>query len=80
MTSGASNWNPAKYQVPVKKGLLVQYDPETDILTLWNGTPASNGSSIAKDLVVFYDEEDTPQIVTLENAAALLLPLLGKAG
>ena len=80
MTSGASNWNPTKSQVPVKKGLLVQYDPETDILTLWNGTPASNGSSIAKDLVVFYDEEDTPQIVTLENAAALLLPLLGKAG
>ena len=43
MTSGASNWNPTKSQVPVKKGLLVQYDPETDILTLWNGTPASNG-------------------------------------
>lgn len=75
----SANWNPAKYQAPAKKELLVQYDPETDILTLWNGTPASNGSSVAEDLMVFYDEEDTPQIVTLENAAALLLPLLGQA-
>ena len=72
----ASNWNPAKYPIPPKKELQIEYDRETDILTLWNGVPASNGSSVAHDLMVFFDEDDDPQIVTLENAAALLRPYL----
>ena len=73
-----SNWNPEKYPIPPKKELLIDYDPEVDILTLWNGTPASMGSPIAEGLMVFYDEEEEgdPQIVTLENAAALLRPYL----
>ena len=58
------------------KALKVQYDPDVDILTLWNGTPASNGVDIAEDLMVFLDEEDEPQIVVLENAAELLGPYL----
>ncbi len=75
-TAKASNWNPAKYPIPPQKELLVEYDQETGTLTLWNGTPASNGSSVARDLTVFFDEEDGPQIVTLENASELLRPYL----
>ena len=59
-----------------KAALKVEYDPDVDILTLWSGTPASNGSDIAEGLMVFMDEEDEPQIVTLEGASKLLGPLL----
>ena len=74
----ASHWNPAKYPIPPEKGLLIDYDPEADILTLWNGTPASMGSPVAEGLMVFYNEEEDgdPQIVTLEGAAKLLRPYL----
>ena len=58
------------------KALIVEYHPDVDILTLWNGTPASNGWDIAKGLMVFFDEEDEPQIVTLEGASKLLEPFL----
>ena len=58
------------------KALRVEYDPDVDILTLWNGTPASNGVHIAEGLMVFLDEEDEPQIVTLEGASKLLAQLL----
>ena len=75
----ASKWNPSKYPAPAEKELVVRYDPDTDILTLWNGTPASNGSSIAQNLMVFFDEDDEAQIVTLEHASTLLLPMLEKA-
>ena len=75
----ASKWNPSKYPVPAEKELIVSYDPDMDILTLWNGTPASNGASIAQNLMVFFDEDDDAQIVTLEHASALLLPILEKA-
>ena len=71
-----SNWNPTKYSIPPSKKLCIDYDPETDILTLWTGNPASNGSDIAQDLMVFFDEEDEPQIVTLEGAKKLLRPYL----
>ncbi len=71
-----SNWNPAKYSIPPNKKLCIDYDPETDILTLWTGIPASNGFDIAQDLMVFFDEEDEPQIVTLEGAKKLLRPYL----
>ena len=73
-------WSPAKYAIPPRKELCVEYDPETDILTLWTGSPASNGSDIAQDLMVFFDEEDVPQMVTLEGAAKLLRPYLFREG
>ena len=69
-------WNPAKYPIPEEKELLVSYDPEADILVLWNGTPASNGFPIATGLMVFSDAADEPQSVVLENASKSLLPLL----
>ena len=60
----------------IQKALKVEYCPDLDILTLWNGTPASNGSAIAEGLMVFLDEEDEPQIVILEGASKLLGTLL----
>jgi hypothetical protein len=72
----ASHWNPAKYPLPQQKELQIHYDPDTDILTLGNGTPASNGWDVAEDLMVFVDDEDEPHIVTLEGAAKLLRPYL----
>lgn len=75
MTTAYSN---AQEYLPAhtEKALQVQYDPETDILTLWNEIPASNGSTIAQDLMVFFDEDDEAQSVTLEGAAKLLRPYL----
>ena len=61
MATAKSNWNPGKYQVPPDEKLVLHYGPETDVLALGNGTPASNGWSVAEGLVVFCDEEDTPQ-------------------
>ena len=75
----AKHWNPDKHPIPEEEVLRIKYDPETDILTLWSGIPASNGSSIARDLMVFFDEFDDAQIVTLEHASQLLLPLLEHA-
>ena len=59
--------------------LKIEYDLELDLLTLWTGKPASNGAHVARGLVVFYDEEDGPQIVTLEHAAEILLPYLTRS-
>lgn len=56
--------------------LRIEYDPDVDILTLWSGKTASNGTHIAEGLAMFFDEEDDPQIITLEGAAKLLLPYL----
>ena len=75
----SKQWKHGEYQMPEEKELRIEYYLETDTLTLWNGTPASNGSSIAKDLMVFFDESDDAQIVTLEHAAELLRPLLENA-
>ena len=71
-----NNWDPAKYPIPADKELVVQYDPDTDTLVLGNGTPASNGSTVARGLMVFYDDDDAPHMVTLENARSVLLALL----
>ena len=70
------NWNPKKYTIPPEKALRIEYDKDTDILTLWNGAPASNGSTIARGLMVFSDDKDDANIITLENAAELLRPYL----
>jgi hypothetical protein len=69
-----SKWNPAKRTIHPRKELCIDYDPGTDILTLWTGTPASNDSDIAQDLMMFFDEEGAPQLVTLEGSAKLLRP------
>ena len=72
----ASNWNPSKYPFPEARELQIRYDPALDILTLSDGTPASNGWDVAQDLMVFVDNDDQPHIITLEGAAKLLRPYL----
>ena len=52
--------------------LRVEYDPDTDVLTLWNGTLLSEGSPVARDLTVYVDEEELPAVVTLERASEYL--------
>ena len=72
------NSNSEQYPSLIPKPLQVQYDPGTDSLIFGNGTPASNGHTVAQCLMVFYDEDDDVQLVTLENASKLLLALRGQ--
>ena len=65
--------------------LRIDYDRETDTLWLGNGRPTPNGEDIADAVVVFSDDADRPNAVTIDHAAELLLPILtaardGKAG
>lgn len=65
--------------------LRIDYDWETDTLWLGNGLPTPNGEDIADAVVVFFDDDDRPNAVTIDHAAELLLPLLtavkdGKSG
>ena len=50
----------------------IYYDSETDILSIWNGIPASEAEDIAENLVANFD--DVGQVVgfTLEHASELL--------
>ena len=56
--------------------LRIDYDRETDTLWLGNGRPTPNGEDIADAVVVFFDDADRPNAVTIDHAAELLLPLL----
>ena len=66
----------AQNEPPEQKPLQVWYAPDLDILHLSDEQPASNGRDVAKDLMVFADNDDEPRIVTLERAAKVLLPYL----
>ena len=54
--------------------LLIGYDPESDTLSLWNGTPANYGETVAENLTAETTAEGIVTGITLENAAKLLLP------
>ena len=56
--------------------LLIGYDPESDTLSLWNGTPANYGETVAEHLTAESNAEGMVTGITLENAAKLLLPYL----
>ena len=56
--------------------LLIGYDPESDTLSLWNGTPANYGETVAQNLTAETTAEGIVTGITLENAAKLLLPYL----
>ena len=62
----------------ISKPLIVDYDPDVDILTLKNGTPASNAAELAKGVLVFMvdDDDPDPQIITIERASKVLGPFL----
>ena len=56
--------------------LTIDYDPETDTLSLWNGHPASEGRDIAESLVADLDADGNVVGFTLEHAGALLGPAI----
>ena len=59
--------------------LKIDYDPESDTLWLGNGLPTPNGEDISDAVVVFFDDADRPNAVTIDHAAELLLPILTAA-
>ena len=59
--------------------LRIDYDPESDTLWLGNGLPTPNGEDITDAVVVFFDDEERPNAVTIDHAAELLLPILQAA-
>ena len=65
--------------------LKIDYHQESDTLWLGNALPTPNGEDVAENVTVFFDDDDRPNGVMIEHAAALLLPLLtaakdGKSG
>ena len=59
--------------------ITIDYDRETDNLSLWNGRPASEGQDIAEGLVADLDADGNVVGFTLEHAGALLGPALNTA-
>lgn len=59
--------------------LQIRYHQESDTLWLGNGQPTPDGESIAERLTVFFDDDDQPNAVMIENAAEILLPVLQAA-
>ena len=56
--------------------LNIYYDSESDILSLWNGRPASEAADVAEHLVADFDDEGEVVGFTLEHAAEMLAPFL----
>lgn len=56
--------------------LTIDYDRETDTLSLWSGRPASEGRDVAENLVADLDAEGNVVGFTLEHAGELLGPTL----
>ncbi|MCY4654566.1 MAG: DUF2283 domain-containing protein [Dehalococcoidia bacterium] len=52
--------------------LKVFYDKDTDILSLWNGRPASEADDVAEHLVADFDDDGEVVGFTLEHASELL--------
>ena len=58
------------------RDLDIYYDPVSDTLSLWNGTPANYGETVAQHLTAESNAEGIVTGITLENAAKILLPYL----
>ena len=56
--------------------LTIDYDRETDTLSLWNGRPANEGRDVAESLVADLDADGSVVGFTLEHAGELLGPAL----
>ena len=56
--------------------LEIKYHAKSDTLWLGNGLPTPNGEDIAEYVTAFFDDNDQPNAVMIENAAELLLPIL----
>ena len=59
--------------------LTIDYESETDTLSLWNGRPASEGRDIAESLVADLDADGNIVGFTLEHAGELLGPALASS-
>jgi uncharacterized protein YuzE len=57
--------------------LMIQYSPDVDFLTLWNGVQSGGGEDVAAGLTVFFDKTDTSVVsFTVESAVRELTPIL----
>ena len=56
--------------------LKVFYDPETDTLSLWNGSPACEAGEVGEGLTADYDADGEVVGITLDGAAKLLTPYI----
>jgi uncharacterized protein YuzE len=57
--------------------LKIDYDPETDTLSLWNGRPACEGGEVGEGLTADFDADGEVVGITLDGAVKLLTPYLG---
>ena len=58
------------------RDLDIYYDPVSDTLSLWNGSPAGYGEMVAKHLTAESNADGEIVGMTLEHAAELLKPYL----
>ena len=58
------------------RDLDIYYDPVSDTLSLWNGSPAGYGEMVAKHLTAESNPDGEVVGITLEHAAQLLKPYL----
>ena len=58
------------------RDLDIYYDPASDTLSLWNGSPAGYGEMVARHLTAESNADGDIVGMTLEHAAELLKPLL----
>ena len=58
------------------KKLRIDYDGETDTLSLWNSQPATWGQDVSENLTANIDAEGEVVGITLEHASELLEPFL----
>ena len=58
------------------RDLDIYYDPDSDTLSLWNGSPAGYGEMVAKHLTAESNADGEIVGITLEHAAELLRPHL----
>ena len=56
--------------------LQIDYDNQTDTLSLWNGIPASEGYDIAENMIADVQVDGSAVGITLERARELLKPYL----
>ena len=54
----------------------IYYDPDSDTLSLWNGSPAGYGEMVARHLTAESNADGEVVGITLEHAAELLRPYL----
>ena len=54
----------------------VSYFPDSDMLSLWTGKPATEAEEIADGVIVEFDAEGNVVGFTLEHAAEILRPML----